>query len=99
MKWLEVHLYKGLIAEVDEEYVYLNGGRNAGLEPGMRVAVSSVSKVIRDPATGEVLDTMTEVTAVLVIEAVRNRIAIANRLLPDGQIADVAIGDAVELID
>ena len=42
---------------------------------------------------------MTEVTAVLVIEAVRNRIAIANRLLPDGQIADVAIGDAVELID
>ncbi|MCH2599047.1 MAG: CsgG/HfaB family protein [Pirellulales bacterium] len=95
----EVNLYKGLIAEVDDEYVYLNGGRNAGLEPGMRVAVSSVSKVIRDPATGEVLDTMTEVTAVLVIEAVRNRIAIANRLLPDGQIADVAIGDAVELID
>lgn len=95
----EAPLYQGLVAEVDEEYVYLNAGRNAGLEPGMRVAVSSVTKVIRDPATGEVLDTMTEVTAVLVIEAVRNRIAIANRLLPDGQTADVAIGDAVELID
>ena len=65
----------------------------------MRVAVSNVTKVIRDPATGEVLDTMTEVTSVLVIEAVRNRIAIASRLLPDGQTADVAIGDAVELID
>ncbi|MBA62664.1 MAG: hypothetical protein CMJ76_09900 [Planctomycetaceae bacterium] len=91
--------YQGLVAEVDDQYVFLNGGSNAGLEPGMKVAVYKVSKVIRDPATGEVLDTMTEVTAVLVIEAVRKRIAIANRLLPDGQTADVAIGDAVELID
>lgn len=95
----DVPLYQGLVAEVDDKFVYLNGGRNAGLEPGMRVAVSNITKVIRDPATGEVLDTMTEVTAVLVIEAVRNRIAIASRLLPDGQTADVAIGDAVELID
>lgn len=96
---LEGPHYQGLVADVDDQYVYLNGGKNAGLEPGMRVAVSQISKVIRDPATGEVLDTMAEVTAVLVIEAVRNRIAIANRLLPDGKTADVAIGDAVELID
>ena len=96
---LEGPHYQGLVADVDDRYVYLNGGKNAGLEPGLRVAVSQISKVIRDPATGEVLDTMAEVTAVLVIEAVRNRIAIANRLLPDGKTADVAIGDAVELID
>ena len=88
-----------LIADVDGDVVYLNRGRNAGLAPGMKVAVTATVKVIRDPATGEILEELTEIVAVLSIESVRNRIAIASRQMPDGTLADVKVGDLVQLVD
>ena len=88
-----------LIADVDGDVVYLNRGRNAGLEPGMKVAVTAIVKVIRDPATGETLEELTEIVAVLTVESVRNRIAIASRQMPDGTLADVKVGDLVQLVD
>jgi curli biogenesis system outer membrane secretion channel CsgG len=50
----------GLVADVTENVLVLNVGKNQGLKVGDVVAVERVLKTVKDPATGQVLRTITE---------------------------------------
>jgi curli biogenesis system outer membrane secretion channel CsgG len=50
----------GLVADVTENVLVLNVGKNQGLKVGDVVAIEHVLKTVKDPATGQVLRTITE---------------------------------------
>jgi hypothetical protein len=50
----------GLVADVAENQLVLNVGKNQGLKVGDVVAIEHVVKTVKDPATGQVLRTLTE---------------------------------------
>jgi curli biogenesis system outer membrane secretion channel CsgG len=50
----------GLVADVTENVLVLNVGKNQGLKAGDVVAIERVLKTVKDPATGQVLRTITE---------------------------------------
>lgn len=50
----------GLVADVTENVLVLNVGKNQGLKVGDVIAVERVLKTVKDPATGQVLRTITE---------------------------------------
>lgn len=54
---IEIH---GLVADVTENVLVLNVGKNQGLKVGDVIAVERVLKTVKDPATGQVLRTITE---------------------------------------
>ncbi|MCJ7504696.1 MAG: CsgG/HfaB family protein [Acidobacteriia bacterium] len=50
----------GLVADVTDNVLVLNVGKNQGLNVGDVVAIERVQKVVKDPSTGQVLRTITE---------------------------------------
>jgi len=48
----------GLVADVSEDTLILNIGRNAGLHVGETLEVSRTTRTVKDPATGQVLKTV-----------------------------------------
>lgn len=66
------------VADVNGNSVIINAGANSGVQTGDRFQVMRVSKEIKDPATGEVLDVLTEPVGAVTIEQVRDRIAIGT---------------------
>jgi len=50
----------GLVADVTDNVLVLNVGKNQGLKVGDVVAIERVQKVVKDPSTGQVLRTITE---------------------------------------
>lgn len=57
--------------------VYINRGAREGVEPGQTFVIGS-SEQIRDPDTGEVLDTSMERAGTIVIESVKEKISIGR---------------------
>jgi curli biogenesis system outer membrane secretion channel CsgG len=50
----------GLVADVTDNVLVLNVGKNQGLNVSDVVAIERVQKVVKDPSTGQVLRTITE---------------------------------------
>jgi curli biogenesis system outer membrane secretion channel CsgG len=48
----------GLVADVNEDTLILNIGRNAGLHIGQTLEVSRATRTVKDPATGQVIKTV-----------------------------------------
>ncbi len=69
---------KGLVADVQENVLVLNVGKNQGLKEGDVLAIERVLKVIKDPTTGQVIRTLTEAIGSAKITSVDDRSAVAE---------------------
>lgn len=68
--------WQGAIARATTmDKIIINAGKDAGLEPGMILSAESVGEVIKDPVTGEVLDSETVPAGKIVISSVKDRVA------------------------
>lgn len=80
---------EALVAAVEGGQVYLNAGSSSGVQAGDTFAIERVVKEVRDPATKEVLDVVTETVGTVKITQVREKVAIGT--LSGG--AAVKVGD------
>jgi curli biogenesis system outer membrane secretion channel CsgG len=67
-----------LVADVSENTITINAGSAAGLQVGQTFTVYHKGKVIKDPATGEVLDVQTTPLGQLTITMVRDKISMGT---------------------
>ena len=76
--------------------VYINAGKDAGLRTGMVLVAQSVGEELKDPVTGEVLDSETKPAGFVTISDVRDRVAIGMLGgAPEGVL--LKAGDRVEI--
>ncbi len=66
------------MAEVDDQFVYINAGSKEGMNPGMVLTISRPGKTITDPVNGAVLDVVFIPLAKVQIASVKDRIAITQ---------------------
>jgi curli biogenesis system outer membrane secretion channel CsgG len=69
--------WQGTVVMTRDGKVYINRGAREGVEPGQRFVVGSAEQ-IRDPDTGEVLDTSMEKAGTIEIETVKEKISIGR---------------------
>lgn len=74
---LEKIPWEGTVIMVKDNKVYFNRGSREGVTPGQSFFVGK-SEVLRDPNTGEVLDSSMERAGRLVVEQVREKLSIAR---------------------
>jgi len=67
-----------LVADVSGDTITINAGAAAGLQVGQTFTVYHKGKVIKDPATGEVLDVQTTPLGQLTITMVRDKISMGT---------------------
>ena len=67
-----------LVADVSDNTITINAGAAAGLQVGQTFTVYHKGKVIKDPATGEVLDVQTTPLGQLTITMVRDKISMGT---------------------
>ncbi|NTU43354.1 MAG: hypothetical protein HGA78_09990 [Nitrospirales bacterium] len=71
--------WEGSVVMVKNGRVYVNRGAREGVEPGQRFAVGRAEQ-LRDPDTGEVLDTSMEQAGTIEIESVKEKVSIGRPL-------------------
>ncbi len=69
--------WEGTVVMVKDGMVYINRGAREGVEPGLRLVIGAAEQ-IRDPDTGEVLDTSLEKAGTIEIETVKEKISIGR---------------------
>ena len=67
-----------LVADVSDDTITINAGSAAGLQAGQTFTIYHKGKVIKDPATGEVLDVLTTPLGQLTITMVRDKISMGT---------------------
>ena len=82
----------GLVADVTDNVLVLNVGKNQGLKVGDVVGIERVGKVIKDPATGKVLRTITERIGTAKISSVDDGSSMADF----SGVGKPKVGDAVK---
>lgn len=65
----------GLVAYVTGDKVYINLGSSDGVKPGMVFVVLHVLDLVKDPATGEVIDEISEPIAEITVSEVKEKAA------------------------
>lgn len=91
-------LYKpltGLVAYVSPDKIIINLGSNDNVEPGMIFEVQHVSGVVKDPASGEVIDEISEIVAEISVIEVKEKSATCKIISRQGTIA---VADKVKSI-
>lgn len=68
----------GVVADVQENILVLNVGKNQGLKEGDILAIERVLKVVKDPATGQTIRTLTQAIGTAKITSVDDRSAVAE---------------------
>jgi len=69
--------WEGTVVMVKDEKVYINRGSREGVTPGQSFVIGSAEQ-LRDPDTGELLDTTIEKAGTIVIESVKDKISIGR---------------------
>ncbi len=82
----------GTVADVAENVLILNIGKNQGLKVGDVVAIEHVVKVVKDPATGQPLRTITQTIGTARITSVDDHSSEANF----SGVGQPKVGDAVK---
>ena len=67
--------WNGHVVDVDEQEVYINAGRSAGIQVGDKYSIERISKVFTDPATGKVLGTRKKTLGTLEVTGVEEKLA------------------------
>jgi curli biogenesis system outer membrane secretion channel CsgG len=75
---LNNHPWEARVADVDEDFVYLNAGQNAGLAAGNQLVISRLGKTITDPQTGAVLDVVWIPICEIEVVSVKEKIAVCR---------------------
>lgn len=98
VEWIEGRLpdipWRGSIALVQDDTVYVNRGSREGVTSGQRFVVGSET-VLRDPDTGEELDRIIEQVAELQCDTVREKVSLCKAT--SGSAAAVERGMAVHI--
>lgn len=68
----------GMVASVEGAMVYLNVGSSSGVAVGDKFEISRVLREVRDPATKEVLDVVTEPVGYVTVSTVRDKISMGQ---------------------
>lgn len=63
----------GLVAYVSETKIYINLGSSDGIKPGMLFEVYHILDLVKDPATGEVIDEISEPVAEISVIEVKEK--------------------------
>lgn len=69
--------WEGTVVMVKDGMVYINRGAREGVEPGQRFVIGGAEQ-IRDPDTGEVLDTSIDKAGMVIIDTVKEKISIGR---------------------
>jgi curli biogenesis system outer membrane secretion channel CsgG len=69
---------KGLVADATNGTLIVNVGTKAGVHAGQKLAVTRVSRVIKDPATGKVLRTMEEPVGMMTVTSADEQSAVGT---------------------
>ena len=69
--------WEGTVVMVKDGKVYINRGAREGVEPGQRFVIGDAQQ-IRDPDTGEVLDTSIDKAGTIEIESVKEKLSIGR---------------------
>ena len=77
--------WEGTVVMVKDGMVYINRGAREGVAPGQSFVIGSAEQ-LRDPDTGEVLDTSVEKAGTVVIESVKDKISIGRPVEDAGKI-------------
>lgn len=80
IKEMEVVPWTGRVADLMENQVLVNAGRDMGLQPGMIFIVSSIIKEVIDPATGASLGVIEAPRGEIQVEQVQDKFSTANVL-------------------
>jgi curli biogenesis system outer membrane secretion channel CsgG len=85
--------WTGRVVEVSDGQLYVNAGQDTNLKPGQRLVVSTITKELTDPATGEKLGVVERRLGEIELEVVREKFSIAKLIQP----MQVARGDVVRV--
>jgi curli biogenesis system outer membrane secretion channel CsgG len=69
---------KGLVADATNGTLIVNVGTKAGVHVGQKLAITRVSRVIKDPATGKVLRTMEEPVGMMTVTSADEQSAVGT---------------------
>lgn len=83
----------GLVAYADANRVILNIGSSNGVQEGMIFVVHKLIQEIKDPSTGEVIDSITETVAELKVTEVKDKSATCTIVKKLGSSAGIDTGD------
>lgn len=78
IKEMEVVPWTGRVADLMENQVLVNAGKDMGLQPGMIFMVSSVVKEVIDPATGGSLGVIEAPRGEIKVEQVQDKFSVAS---------------------
>ena len=67
--------WTALVVEYDADELYINAGGNSGLRAGDRFQIERITKILTDPATGNVLSIRKMVLGALELTGVEPKIA------------------------
>lgn len=94
---LKNEVWRGSVVKMaDGGRVYINAGKDSGMEPGMVLDAVALGELLKDPVTGEVLDAETKKAGRITLTEVRDRVSLGS-LDPDGTTVALRAGDRVEM--
>ncbi len=70
--------WSALIVDNTGDQIFLNAGANQNMQPGMKLHVIRKVRVLTDPATGVVLETITQPLADIEVKEVHEKVSIAT---------------------
>lgn len=88
---LNDHPWEARVADIDEDFVYLNAGQNAGLAVGTQLVISRLGKTITDPQTGAVLDVVLIPICEIEVVSVKEKIAVCRITIRSNVSADTTV--------
>lgn len=80
VKTMEKVPFYARVAEVEGSKIYINAGSNRNMKEGMVLHGYKVTKEIKDPDTGQVLDMMEAKTGSVKIDSVQEKISIGTKV-------------------
>lgn len=86
----------GAVAYISGKKVIINIGTNLGIKSGMILVVNHLVEEVKDPETGEVIDTVTEAVAEIKVTEVKEKSATCEIVKTLSSKTAVAVGDKVE---
>ncbi|HJV48426.1 MAG TPA: CsgG/HfaB family protein [Geothrix sp.] len=88
--------WRGSVIKFAEDgRVYINSGREDGMEPGMTLDALALGDLLKDPVTGEVLDAETKPAGKITLSEVRDRVSLGS-ITPSTPAVPLRPGDRVE---
>jgi Curli production assembly/transport component CsgG len=91
--FLKVQPWRGSVAQIKGNKVYINAGSNRGITTGMKLTVLSKGEAVIDPETHQSLGSDTEVIGTLTVTTVNDNLSIA--VISQG-CKGLKVGDQVE---